>query len=406
MDKKTLLIIGAGLEQIKAYEQARERGLTVVGTDMNPEAPALAFADYQILASTRDVNDTCEKVKAFAMDHPIDGVMTIANDVPYTVAKVAEMLGLPGVDPMAVKNLTNKVVMKKCFESAGVDTPSSFEITSLDQLKEIAATLTGDFILKPSDGRGAKGVLLVDQTMDLAWAFDHAAEYSDNSVLILEEFVPGPQLSVEGMFVDGEYVAVAYADRNYDNLEDTRPYIVEDGGTTPSKYDDAMLEEIRAVIEAGALSLGINTGSVKADIVLRDGHTPSIIELAGRLSGNYMATHHIPYAYGIDLVGAVIDFALGIPVKKSSLQQKHQRHLGLRFFFPKPGRITAIEGVETLDADPNMYYYAIYPKVGDIQPAITHHGARAGTVMLKGDTYDQATQNAIDAISRVRFVIE
>ena len=89
---KTLLIIGGGIEQVPAYKAAKKRGLTVVGTDRDADAPGLKLADHVIQASTRDVNKTVEKVERSSKTHKIDGVMTIANDVPYTVACVAKML--------------------------------------------------------------------------------------------------------------------------------------------------------------------------------------------------------------------------------------------------------------------------------------------------------------------------
>ena len=57
---KTLLIIGAGREQVYAYQLATEMGLRVVGTDMDPKAPAFEHADHNLMASTRDVSKTLE----------------------------------------------------------------------------------------------------------------------------------------------------------------------------------------------------------------------------------------------------------------------------------------------------------------------------------------------------------
>ena len=72
-------------------------GLKVIGTDINPKAPAFKFADYQLIASTRDANSTLMAARKFHNSHRIDGVMTIANDVPYTVSLVASSLGLKGI---------------------------------------------------------------------------------------------------------------------------------------------------------------------------------------------------------------------------------------------------------------------------------------------------------------------
>ena len=90
------------------------------------------------------------------------------------------------------------------------------------------------------------------------------------------------------------------------------------------------------LIQEGAKSLGISWGTLKADIVIgSDG--PQIIELAGRLSGNYLATHHIPMAYGINIVKSLISLSIGEHVKSEELIAKHKKFLGVRYFFPSEG---------------------------------------------------------------------
>ncbi len=69
--KKTLLIIGAGREQITAYQLAKKMGLFVVGTDRNPKAPAFKFADKKLICSTRDANHTLETVLEFSKKIPL-----------------------------------------------------------------------------------------------------------------------------------------------------------------------------------------------------------------------------------------------------------------------------------------------------------------------------------------------
>jgi formate-dependent phosphoribosylglycinamide formyltransferase (GAR transformylase) len=64
-NKRNLIIIGAGIEQIEAYIQAKKLGLTVIGTDINPNAPAFQYSDYQIIASTRDVKSTVDSIIKF-----------------------------------------------------------------------------------------------------------------------------------------------------------------------------------------------------------------------------------------------------------------------------------------------------------------------------------------------------
>ena len=151
---KTLLIIGAGAEQVPAYEIAKKRNLTIVGSDIDKDAPGLKLADFSLIASTRNPTDTLHQVKEFSKIHEIDGVMTIANDVPLTVATVADYLGLKSIGIQAAKNASDKYLMKKCFQENNVACPKFKKINSLEELIEFMknADSNKQYVLKPIDG--------------------------------------------------------------------------------------------------------------------------------------------------------------------------------------------------------------------------------------------------------------
>lgn len=401
---KRLLIIGAGKEQIQAYQIAKKMGLIVVGTDRNPNAPAFDYADDKLICSTRDAQFTLETVLEFSKKKPIDGVMTIANDVPYTVALVAHKLGLPGIPLRSAEFAKNKILMKKQFQKHDIPTPK-FEMleTENDYFKKIS-NKKFPLILKPSDGRGSRGVLYLENTTELKWAWDYVYYYSDNKTLMLEEYIKGDQLSVEGIFVKEKFYTISISDRNYNNLMSTKPYIVEDGGVIPTKHGEIIRKKCSALVESAARSLGIKFGSVKADIVISD-NNPMIIELAARLSGNYLATHHIPIAYGVNIVKAVINLSLGNEINEKDLIPRIKKYLGVRYFFPKPGKIMKILGMEEVKSLEYVNMLEFFRKVGEEQPIIAGHVDRAGTIICEGESYEEALFRVEDARNRIKFVI-
>ncbi len=89
---KTLLILGAGKEQIAAIAAAKAKGIRTVVLDMNPKAEGRALADEFHLVSTRDRDAILDFVQSY--QGKIDGVMTIASDIPHMVAAAAEALGV------------------------------------------------------------------------------------------------------------------------------------------------------------------------------------------------------------------------------------------------------------------------------------------------------------------------
>ena len=399
---KKIVLIGAGREQVQAYRQAKEMGLHVVGTDMDPEAPAFSEADDVLICSTRDVEETLASIKAYAASHPVHGVMTVANDVPYTVARVARELKLPGIPPECALLVANKISMKQKFLAKNVATPAFTICCSKSEFLEHYQPEKGLKILKPSDGRGSRGVLFLDGTTDPNWAWDESYQHSENGILMLEDFLGGPQLSVEGLMIENHYHAIAFADRNYDNMEMTKPYIVEDGGIIPTRFPDEQLLPVQNLIENASRSMGIHWGPVKADIVLtEDG--PYIIELAARLSGNYLATHHIPMAYGINIVDAMIRMTLGEPINTEELKPKWKKYLGVRYFFPDEGVIESISGVSTVRKLDYVKYLDIYTKVGATQLPIQNHTTRAGTIICEGSSYKEAFSRVESAVSMITF---
>ena len=405
---KVLLIIGAGVEQGRAYELGRAMGYHVVGTDMNPDAPAFEIADDVILASTRDPRETLDAVIEYLRDNPdktLAGVITLANDVPVTVATVAEHFDLPSIGLEAARVAADKLLMKKVFNEHHVPTPAFRHVTCTEDITRAAEEWQWPVVLKPVDGRGARGVLLLDEEIDLQWAWQESMGFSTVKRLMVENFVEGPQISSESMMVDGKCHTAAFADRNYQRLEQFRPYIIEDGGTQPAQLTAYQRWAINDLVEKAALAMGITTGIVKGDIVMGpDG--PCVIEIAARLSGGYFATDQIPLATGVDLVQLSIMLAVGEKVTPIMLKPTVDYGVAIRYFFPPEGIIKAIRGMEKLAEINGVRKSLMYRQVGESQPMVKAHPDRAGFVIAMGAGREEAQARVKKAIDSIDFDID
>jgi biotin carboxylase len=400
MRKKRLLIIGAGIEQVRAYELAHEMGLETVGSDINPDAPALAYADYRIMASTRNVESTVSAVTQFHSKHSIDGVMTLANDVPLTVATVAAELGLPGISIKSAYIASDKLVMKEKLKKDGIPVPPYQEIFSPYDIDELAMKWGFPLVVKPSDSRGARGVLRVSEDVEKKWAFQHALENSNSRRVIAEKFMEGKQLSTESMIYHNRCFTASISDRNYELIDQYAPYIIENGGVLPVDLSEEDIQSVEDVIARTAASMGIKNGTVKGDIVLSP-QGPVVIEIAARLSGGYLCTDQIPLARGVDLVKQTIKLALGENLNTSELIAKDLCKMGIRYFFPKPGRIESIRGFDELDCHDWVSKKMMFLQVGDMVGPPTNHTKRAGFVHVTGRTFEEAEERAIFAANQV-----
>jgi biotin carboxylase len=117
---KTVLFVGAGRNQRRAIERVRELGVRVVAVDRNADATGLALADAGEVVDFAVVDALADVGRR----HGVDGVMTVAADaaVPI-VARIAELLGLPGIGSEPAHLATNKIAMRRRFAERGVPQP-------------------------------------------------------------------------------------------------------------------------------------------------------------------------------------------------------------------------------------------------------------------------------------------
>jgi len=401
---RTLWIVSGGAEAVPGIQRARAMGLHVVVSDMNPSAPGFAVADEAVVANTYDVDATiAAAAKYHKSTRPIDGVMCMAADVPLTVASVAAALGLPGIPVESARLAADKLAMKLAFQRASIPIPWFQAIASLEDLTRVVAHRGLPLVLKPVDGRGARGVLRLTGQTDLAWAFTHASSQSRSGAVMVEEYLAGPQISTEGLLIDGVGTTCGFIDRNYEHLDTFAPYIVENGGEQPSMLPAQAQRQISSVAMDAGRAMGIVTGSVKGDMVWTD-RGPYVIEIAARLSGGWMSTDQIPLGTDVDLIGCAIRMALGENVPADDIRPRWHRGVAIRYFFPPPGRVSSIDGADAFANVPWVHRLGFFVEPGDVVQPTTDHTKRAGFVITTGATREEAVDRAKAVVDGVRIV--
>lgn len=400
---KTLLVVSGGVEAIAGIQRAKDMGLSVVVSDGSATAPGFALADDKLVVSTYDADATAAAAREFQRTHRrLDGVMCIASDVPVTVATVARELGLPGIPVPSAMLAMDKLAMKEKFAQDGVAIPWFSAVSSASHLKTLVREQGFPLVLKPVDSRGARGVLRLTADVDLEWAYGESRKHSPTDRVMLERFLPGPQISTESLVVDGVAYTPGFVDRNYEYLERYAPHIIENGGQFPSILDESTRQRVRDVVQQAADSFGIVNGIVKGDIVVTDGRA-HVIEIAARLSGGYFCTHQIPLNSGVDLLGNAIRMTLGERVDPRELQPKYDRPVASRWFFPTPGVVTHVDDPAAFAKRTGIEYLELRVKPGDVVGPIDAHPARAGVVIASGGTRDEAVGRANDVIRSLRI---
>lgn len=400
---KTILILGAGKEQVYAIKTATQKNIRTVVLDKNPQADGAVYADEFYPISTRDVGSIIEFLGGYSKK--IDGVMTIASDIPHCVSAAAGFLKVPHIPPFVANICIHKLNMKKALRDGGVNVPDFAKVDSIEELSAFIDDVGYPVVIKPVDNSGARGVLRITKEVDLQWAFDYAKQFSYSGGVLAEKFIDGLQISTEGLMVDGVFYCTGFADRNYTRIDQTVPYLVEDGGDIPTVLNTPEKESVMREFEKAVRALGINWGPAKGDMVFGVDGKAYVIEIAARLSGGNFCYDKVPWSTGVDIVDVLIDMSVGNMVDIKKLIPTKDMATSQRYFFPMPGKIKEIRNVPLVE---NMMYIKkvdIWEKPGDIVPVMVNHPSRVGYVISCAPTRAEAVAAAENAVQMVEFVI-
>ncbi len=382
--------------QIPALKRARDRGWTVIMADGNPEPAGKAIPHYFENVDLRDVGGMIAMATKYAEKTGLDGVFTAGTDFSLTVARVAEALGLPGISVEAAENATFKDRMRECFRREGVPSPAFRTITPRDNLSSVTDNIPGPWVVKPVDNMGARGTRRVDYPRQLKEAVKNALRWSASSRVIIEEFMEGPEFSIDAIVEDGRVTVCGLADRHIF----FPPYFIEMGHTMPSDAPADDLEEVVRVFRLGIEALGIRNGCAKGDVKL----TPEggkVGEIAARLSGGYMSGWTFPYSSGVDLTGAALNIAVGRPA--GDLSPRYRMHSAERAFISVPGLVETVEGIREAEGIPGVRDVFLRVHPGDRVSFPRNNVEKCGNVISRASSRDEAVQAADRAAAAVRI---
>ena len=392
---KRLLIIGASVLQLPAIIKAKEMGFYVGVVDYNPNAIGIAYADEFFEVSTIDIEGVANTAKAFAPD----GIMTLATDMPMrSIAQAAKLCGLPGIDMDTAIKSTDKGEMIKAFAAYGVEHPWYYIIDSEKELQEVLGEVTYPCITKPTDNSGSRGVMLVHNENQLKEAFVYSAENGRSGGVVVEEYMVGPEVSVEIMVIDGQPHVLQITDK----LTTGAPHFVEMGHSQPSRLPAADQEKIRELACRAVKAVGITCGPAHVEIILTE-NGPKMVELGARMGGDCITTHLVPLSTGVDMIKATIQIACG---ETPDITPKYNKGSAIRFFDASCGVIKAIDGVEEAEKISGVQQITFTKQVGDQVGDIGSSTDRVGFVIVQADTVLQAERICHMAIENINIVLE
>ncbi len=358
-------------------------GLRVIAIDPDPAAHGLTLATF---AYVHDLADH-DAILAVARKHRIDGIMTMAADYPMpAVATVCATLNLPGPCPEVVARATNKRLMRIALSAAGVACPRFIHVDEPAQARQWLARLGVDAIFKPAMSHGGRGITRVaagssDEVIE--WAFQRAMQETRADGVMVEEFIDGPEFSIESLTHRGVSRIVAVTDK----LTSDAPYYVELGHSQPSRWPAYQVEALCRTAEQALAALGIDQAAGHTEIRMSP-NGPVIMEVATRLGGGFISSHLVPLSTGVDLVAATIQVAVG---EAPDLQSRTQgRAVAIRFLNARPGTVTHIEGLGSVRQIKGLEEIEVYVQPHDLIPPLVDASGRPGHVICSAEDPDHA----------------
>jgi biotin carboxylase len=255
---------------------------------------------------------------------PLDAVIAV-DDVGAVVAATASAtLGLPHNPPDAVAAARDKLKMRARLAAAEVAQPRYAPLpagATADDITRICRDIGFPCVIKPATLSASQGVLRADDADDAlvtaarVRSIATSAGVDPAAPLLVERFVPGAEVAVEGLVVSGDLQVLAIFDKP-DPLDG--PAFEETIYVTPTRLSAADVAAVRATASAAVRALGLRDGPVHAEVRVRDGHA-QVIEVAARTIGG-LCSRALSFSTGRSLEEIVVRHALGMTPGSTSAE--------------------------------------------------------------------------------------
>ncbi|NEA56585.1 ATP-grasp domain-containing protein [Streptomyces sp. SID13666] len=381
-----LIIVGGTDPVFRRYcvEQAAAAYPIVLIDAKPPTWPQGLVVDHEI-ADIRDPAAVIAAGLALAERHAIAGVVTWDEYALVPTAELVACLGLPGNTVASMNACRDKATSRRLFAEHGVPSAGSTRVDTLAQATAAAHRTGFPVVLKPSSHAGSIGVIRVDRPEELsaAWEFAGAGageQGPEGCGVLVEEYLDGPEISVECVTQHGVTTAVAVTRKEVAFA----PYFEEVGHTVTA--DDPLLPEAAPVAVQAVRALGVTDGVQHVEMRLTVSG-PRIIEVNARIGGDLIGTL-VRLATGLDLPRIAADLACG---KIPDLAPTAHSTAAIEVLYPPAGgTLTACHfPVEPGPQHPWLHQVAWLRDVGDrvaLPPEGDLDSARIGLFIVTADS--------------------
>lgn len=404
---RVLLLLPSGTYKAPDFlDAARRLGVDVIVASETEQTLADAMGDRALVVDLSDPAGSAKKITALAARLPLQAVVAVDDQGLLIAALSAQELGLPANDPDAVRRTRNKAAMRTALASApGLRQPSFRIVRPGDNVAALAEDLGWPVVVKPVSLSASRGVIRADDATEAQAAAARVRAILDgdghppDEPIIVEQYVPGDEVAVEGLLRSGDLEVLAIFDKP-DPL--TGPYFEETLYVTPSRLPAEVQAAIADAVTSAAAAMGLTEGPVHAELRIDpDGH-PWILELAARTIGGLCA-RTLRFAAGVTLEELVLRHALGLAIDP----RRERLAAGVMMLpIPRAGRLVAVGGQEEARAVDHVTALELsIPPGGPVRP-LPEGDRYLGFLFARGSTPAEVEEALRTAHAHLDVVIE
>ncbi|WP_298322093.1 ATP-grasp domain-containing protein [Haloactinopolyspora sp.] len=364
--------------------------------------PVVRDADDIVIVDTNDHGAVVAAAKSLAARRGIDGVVTTCDYYLEAVAHAADALRLPGPAPDVVKRMLRKHEVRTATARAGLATPAHAAADTWPVARAAAERIGYPVVAKPVDLNSGTSVCRADDEAALKDAYGEitAAEHNTRGqrlarLVLVEELLDGPEVSVEAMTYDGVTTVLGITGKDVAGA----PAFVEAGHVFPAMIAPDQAREVQAHVRAALTAVGHRHGLSHTEVRLTEAG-PRIVEINPRQGGGYIFDL-VRLVTGVDPLELLVALALGDPASAQRHPAQAPASAVAFVMSPEPGRVTAVEGVEQLAGDDTVVRCEITTPQRVAHPC--DNNSRLGHILVTGPDAASAHARARAAIGLFRL---
>lgn len=365
--------------------------------------PVFQYADEVVIVETNSIEALKEEFKS----KKFDGIITVCDYYIDLVKKLSEILNIPCPFPKNVEKIRRKDKLRKLIENANLPNPKYQLINKLEEIIEFGKINGFPFVLKPTDLASSAFVRIIRNEIDMKDAYLKLKDFPLNfreqkreEKILLEEYMDGPEFSVESVSFNGEIKIIGITDKSLTG----DPYFIENGHMFPANLSVDIKNDIENFVLNVLRAINFDNGLAHTEVkVTKNG--PRIVEINPRNGGNYIA-ELVELVTGVNLLENFIDIAIGKNPNTTMLEKNIKSAASIFIVPSEEGTIESISGIEKLKNESNLVRYSIEDCIGKYIEKPIDNACYLGHFIVKDETGFNARNYAEKILKSIKFNIE